>query len=135
MRTSNAIELKDKIGIFDTLGFDTYDDQESLARILLQATPDNPIIAKTNPSLATPIYLLQTPVSGQAMLAILGRIKKARLGFKSFIPSEEVRLAASKAIDDVAGCLGTVVPLLANTFADSDIHNIRGAFAQAWQSR
>ncbi len=121
-------ELTDKIGIFDTLGFESYADQESLAGILLGVTPDNPIIAQPNPNRATPIYLLQTPVSGQAMLAILARIKKARLGFKSFIPSEEVRLSATKAIDDVAGCLGTVVPLLANTFADSDIHNIRAAF-------
>jgi hypothetical protein len=121
-------ELNDKIGIFDTLGFDTYDDQESLAAILAEASADNPIPIRGTPNRAAPIYLLQTPVSGQAMLAVLGRIKKSRLGFKSFIPAEEVRLSATKAVDDVAGCLGAVVPLLAKTFADSDIHNIRAAF-------
>jgi hypothetical protein len=121
-------ELNDKIGIFDTLGFKTYADQESLAADLVGITTDNPIPLRTTPNRTTPIYLLLTPVSGQAMLAILGRIKKSRLGFKSFIPAEEVRLSATKAVDDVAGCLGVVVPLLAQTFADSEIHNIRAAF-------
>ena len=121
-------ELTNKIGIFDTLGFEAYADQNSLADILVGVTPDTPIIARAKSNRTTPIYLLQTPVSGQAMIAILARIKKARLGFKSFIPHEEVRLSATKAVDDVAGCLGAVVPLLANTFADSNIHNIRAAF-------
>ncbi len=121
-------ELNDKIGIFDTLGFETYADQECLSTILAGLTADNPIPIRSIPSHTVPIYLLQTPISGQAMLAIFGRIKKSRLGFKSFIPGEEVRLSATKAVDDVATCLGAIVPLLAKTFADSEIHNIRAAF-------
>jgi hypothetical protein len=112
-------ELQDKIGIFDTLGFKTYADQENLAAILADVTADNPIAIRVSPDQTPPVYLLQTPVSGQAMLAIFGRIKKSRLGFKSFIPAEEVRLSAAKAVDDVSGCLGVLVPLLAKTFADS----------------
>src|SRR5258706_11820930 len=121
-------ELNDKIGIFDTLGFESYDDQESLVGILSDVTSDNPIPIRSIPNRTTPVYLLQTPISGQGMLAILGRIKKSRLGFKSFIPVEEVRLSATKAIDDVANCLGAIVPLLPKTFVDFDIHNVRAAF-------
>ena len=121
-------ELSDKIGIFDTLGFRTYSDEENLAAILAGITADNPIPIGRGPNRTPPIYLLQTPVSGQAMLAVFSRIKKSRLGFKSFIPVEEVRLSAVKAVDDVSGCLGVVVPLLAHPFADADIHNIRAAF-------
>lgn len=121
-------ELNDRIGIFDTLGFVTYANHESLAATLIGVTAENPIPLRTTSSRTTPIFLLQTPVSGEAMLAILGRIKKSRLAFKSFIPAEEVRLSAPKAIDDVAGCLGVVVPLLGRTFADFEIHNIRAAF-------
>jgi hypothetical protein len=119
-------ELVDKIGIFDTLGFETYADQASLTDILARLAADHPISIRA--SRKTPIYLLQTPLSGQAMLAIIGRIKKSRLAFKSFIPQEDVRLSATKAVDDVAGCLGALVPLLSKTFADSDTHNIRAAF-------
>src|SRR5258706_9966744 len=121
-------DLIDKIGIFDTLGFGSYADQESLAGILSGVTLENSIPIRPIPNRTSPVYLLQTPISGQGMLAIIGRIKKSRLGYRSFIPAEEVRLSSAKAIDDVACCFGAVVPLLPNTFADSDVHNIRAAF-------
>ena len=121
-------ELTDKIGVFDTLGFDTYTDQESLSDKLLKVTAERPIPLRPTIDRTMPLYLLRTPTANEAMLAILGRIKKSRLDFKSFIPSEEVRLSAQKAIDDVSGCLGAVVPLLSKTFADSEVHNIRAAF-------
>lgn len=121
-------ELTNKIGIFDTLGYQAYANQESLAEILLGVTSDNPIRVQTKPNQSTAVYLLQPPIPGQDLLSIMARIKRARLVFKSFIPSEDVRLSAAKAIDDVAGCLGIVVPLLANSFADFSIHNIRAAF-------
>ena len=69
-----------------------------------------------------------TPQSNGAMLAIAGRVKKARLGFKSFIPQEESRLSAIKAVDNVSACLGAIVPLLPHSFADAEVHNIRAAF-------
>ena len=122
------VELANKIGIFDTLGYECYANQESLTDILLAVRPDKHIISQTKPNQSTAIYLLQTPIPGQSLLVVMARIKKARLAFKSFIPSEEVRLSATKAIDDVAGCLGIIVPLLAKSFVDSTIHNIRAAF-------
>ena len=124
----NDVELAGQIGIFDTLGFETYANEQELVAILTGVTGESPIPIRATPGRAAPIYLLQTPVSAQAMLAILGRIKKSRLGFKSFIPAEEVRLSAPKAVDDVAASLGVVVPLLATAFADFNIHNIRAAF-------
>jgi hypothetical protein len=118
----------DKIGIFDTLGFETYTNEETLAHHLETISAERPIPLRTASRNQTPVYLLRTPTSGQAMLAILGRIKKSRLDFRSFIPGEEVRLSATKAIDDVSESLGVVVPLLSKTFADYEIHNIRAAF-------
>ncbi|WP_020591547.1 P-loop ATPase, Sll1717 family [Kiloniella laminariae] len=123
-----CIEKANKIGIFDTLGFVEYSDQEELADILLRLDNSNPIMINKNSKQNTAVYLLQTPTSGQAMLSITASIKKARLKFKSFIPVEEVRLAATKAIDEVANSLGVVIPLLSESFADYDIHNIRAAF-------
>jgi hypothetical protein len=62
------------------------------------------------------------------MIAITARIKKARLGFKGYMPTDESRLSAVKAVDDVSSCLGTVIPLLATEFGDAEVHNIRAAF-------
>jgi hypothetical protein len=130
-RNSNfrrEVETIDKIGIFDTLGFEAYSNQEDLAALILRATSDGSIRLASKLNVKAPIYVLNTPNTGQAMLAIASRIKKARLGFRNFFPQEEPRLSAIKAVDDVAASLGVVVPLLSKEFADAPIHNIRAAF-------
>ena len=43
-------------------------------------------------------------------------------------PTDDSRLSAVKAIDDISSCLGTVVPLLSTQFGDAEVHNIRAAF-------
>jgi hypothetical protein len=122
------METIDKIGIFDTLGFESYSNEEDLAGLILGARSDGSIKLSTSLNVRAPIYVLNTPSVGQAMLAITSRIKKARLGFRNFFPQEEPRLSAVKAVDDVSTSLGVVVPLLSKEFADADIHNIRAAF-------
>jgi hypothetical protein len=121
-------ELIDKIGIFDTLGYEPYSNEEDLAALLMGATSGGAIRLASVLNAKAPIYVLNTPTTGQAMLAIVSRIKKARLGFRNFFPQEEPRLSAIKAVDDVSASLGVVVPLLSKNFADADIHNIRAAF-------
>jgi hypothetical protein len=122
------VETIDKIGIFDTLGFNAYSNEEDLAGLILNASGDGSIRLASNLNVKAPIYVLNTPTTGQAMLAIISRIKRARLGFRSFFPQEEPRLSAIKAVDDVSASLGVVVPLLSKDFADAEIHNIRAAF-------
>jgi hypothetical protein len=117
-----------RIGIFDTLGFESYTEGSSLAAILEGAKPDNALSLHSAPNIKAPVYLLNTPQSNAPMLAIIGRVKKARLGFKSFIPQEESRLSAIKAVDDVSASLGVIVPLLPASFVDAEVHNIRAAF-------
>lgn len=75
-------ELIDKIGIFDTLGFEPYSNEEDLASILIGASSGNAIRLGSVLNAKAPIYVLNTPTTGQAMLAIVSRIKKARLGFR-----------------------------------------------------
>lgn len=117
-----------RIGIFDTLGFESYSEGSSLAAYLRNAKPEKPLPLRSKINPKASIYTLNTPQSNDAMLAILARVKKTRLGFKSFIPAEESRLSAVKAIDDVSACLGVVVPLLPDNFVDAPVHNIRAAF-------
>ena len=117
-----------RIGIFDTLGFETYTEGASLAALLQKSQPEKALPLNKTLNTKTPVYVLNTPQSNAAMLAIVGRVKKARLGFKSFIPQEESRLSAIKAVDDVAACLGAIVPLLPKAFVDAEVHNIRAAF-------
>ena len=59
---------------------------------------------------------------------IVSRVKKVRMNFRSFTPSEHSRLSAMEAITHVANSFGVLVPLLQPVIVDSDIHNIRAAF-------
>jgi molybdopterin-guanine dinucleotide biosynthesis protein len=59
---------------------------------------------------------------------IVARVKKARINYRSFAPSENSRLAAMEAIIHVANSFGVLIPLLPDGIKDSEIHNIRGAF-------
>ena len=130
-RNSNfqrAGNLIDKIGIFDTLGFQSYSDQDGLRQLISSFDGTNPIPLKSAPNVRSPVYLLRTPQSNSSQLAIISRVKKARLGFKGYMPSDDPRLSASQAIDDVSACIGAVIPLLPQDFADAEIHNIRAAF-------
>lgn len=117
-----------RIGIFDTLGFESYTEGTTLAGILQSARPEHPLPLNKTPNSKAPVYVLNTPESNAPMLAIWGRVKRARLGYKSFIPQEESRLSAIKAVDDVSACLGAIVPLLPASFVDAEVHNIRAAF-------
>lgn len=120
--------LADRIGIFDTLGFETYNDEQRLAELIKNYRLDGGIPLRPRINLKSPIYVLQTPQSNWAMIAITARIKKARLGYKGYLPTDDPRMSAVKAIDDISSCLGTVVPLLSTQFGDAEVHNIRAAF-------
>lgn len=120
--------LIDRIGIFDTLGFESYTEGNSLSDLLIKASPDGSLPLKKTLNHKNPVYILKTPQSNAPLLKIIARVKKARLGFRSFIPQEEARLSAIKAIDDVSSCLGCIIPLLPQNFVDYEVHNIRSAF-------
>lgn len=117
-----------KVGIFDTLGYAEYDNSIALTELLnanIDATP-----LQTNYALddKAPVYLLETPHRGEAMSHIISRIKKTRLQYRSFSPSEEIRIAAIEAIKHVSSSHGVVVPLLSPGMRDAAIHNMRAAF-------
>lgn len=117
-----------RIGIFDTLGYKTYENSSSLAKLITSGIDQT--LSEINPPLdhKAPVYLLESPFQDDAMGRIISRIKKARLQYRSFSPSEETRMAAPEVIKHVASSHGVVVPLLISTMRDANIHNIRAAF-------
>lgn len=117
-----------KIGIFDTLGYETYSNSKDLASILSSIIDATPLKTTVIPNRSTPVYVLETPLRGTVMTHIIARVKKARLQYRSFTPTEEARLSAIDAINHVASSYGVVVPLLSSNMTGADIHNIRAAF-------
>lgn len=117
-----------KVGIFDTLGYVSYEDSRALSNRLLSISDQAPLEVQHPLDRKAPVYLLETPVRGDVMTRITSRVKKARLQYRSFSPSEEPRLAAIDAIKHVSSSHGVVVPLLSESMRDAEIHNIRSAF-------
>lgn len=117
-----------KIGIFDTLGYLEYDDSDHLSFLLRERLNVKPLQRSTKKNDKLQVYVVQTPVRGDAMSRIIARIKKTIFYFTSFDPSEQNRMSAVDAFEAVATSAGIVVPLLADEIVDSEIHNIRAAF-------
>lgn len=117
-----------KVGIFDTLGYEQYRDSDDLFRKLSYPIDTTPIPITPVPDKKAPLYLLETPVRTEGMGYIVSRVKKARVNYRSFAPSEHSRLAAMDAITHVANSFGVLVPLMNDYLKDSRIHNVRAAF-------
>ena len=126
---SSAVNsIANRVGIFDTLGYDQYATSEQLARLMTGIKDCKPIDTTSALNRTSPIYILETPIRGHVITNIVSRVKKARLFFRSFLPAEEPRLSASDAISHVSSSFGVIVPLLSPNTEDADIHNLRAAF-------
>ena len=121
-------DLARLVGIFDTLGYENYENSDQLTELLLDQLDLAPLGTVGSLDRKSPTYILETPQRSEAMLRMVGRIKKARLQYRSFAPSEDTRLAALEAIAHVSNSYGVLIPLLEPAATDSTIHNMRAAF-------
>jgi hypothetical protein len=115
-------------GIFDTLGYHEYTDQNDLVRRLTSNIDPEPLQFSVELDHHAPVYLVEPPVKGLAVTAMIARLKKARYRYRSFIPGEDVRLSAVDAIRQVASSSGVLVTLEEPAKPHSLVHNIRSMF-------
>jgi hypothetical protein len=130
--TRNATVKKDQlidlVGIFDTLGFKEYQNSQDLLRTIEGISSTEPLLTNYPVNRRAPIYIIETPRRDELTLTLISKIKKARLKYRSFNPSEDVRLSAVDAIKNVASSFGVVTPLLSGDMEGAEVHNIRAAF-------
>jgi len=115
-------------GIFDTLGFHEYSDQDDLVRRLTSNIDPEPLQFSVELDHRAPVYLVEPPVKGLAVTAMIARLKKARYRYRSFIPGEDVRLSAVDAIRQVASSSGVLITLEEFSKPHALVHNIRSMF-------
>jgi len=123
--TSPAIR---EVGIFDTLGYSSYQNSIELVASLKTASKISPLKIANKINIKSPVYLLEGLHKTDWATRIVSRIKKAGFLFRTFDPREQPRLSASDAIDHVSQSHGVVVPLLSKNKVGADVHNMRGAF-------
>lgn len=124
---SKGAKISD-VGIFDTLGFQEYQNSAELIGFVNGAIATKPIDISSMLNIKAPVYLLDTPFKTDWSTRIISRIKKAGFTFRNFDPNEMPRLSAYDAISQVAQSHGVVVPLLSSNLTGYQIHNLRGAF-------
>lgn len=120
--------LRGQMGIFDTLACKEYQNSKELAAVLrdLREEPVRAVSRARNAR--TPVYLTEDRWRTDGATRIIARIKKARLGYRSFDPNEQPRLSAVDAIAQVSQSYGVLVHLVGESRQDSRLTNIRGAF-------
>lgn len=118
----------DEIGIFDTIGYQTYNNRNDIHR-LLRTPPVAPLLPPTvERNRSAPVYLIDSTFQTDHITRLISRVKKARLFFRSFDPVEQPRMSAPDAIVQVAQSFGVLLHLLPTAIEGAPVHNLRAAF-------
>lgn len=124
---SKGLKVTD-VGIFDTLGYKTYQNSQELQRIINGFVDFNAMDLQGVLNSKSPVYIINTPFKTDWSGRIISRIKKSGYIFREFNPNEQPRLSAFEAIEQVFSSYGVVVPLLSDSSEGFETHNIRAAF-------
>jgi hypothetical protein len=122
-------------GIFDTLGYQEYSDQDDLVRRLTSNIDPEPLQFSVELDHRAPVYLVEPPVKGLAVTVMIARLKKARYRYRSFVPGEDIRLSAVDAMRQVASSSGLLVTFEEPTKPHALVHNIRSMFIAGLRGR
>lgn len=117
-----------EVGIFDTLGYDTYQDDDGLANTLTAHVDPTPLPFIVALDRLAPVYVVEPPAKGGISTVMTSRLKKARYRYRSFNPSEDTRLSAVDAIRQVASSAGVMLSLLDGGGEGNFIHDVRTMF-------
>jgi hypothetical protein len=131
VKNSSVIETSPSakdVGVFDTIGYDTYQNSDELRDLILNADPGKPIPIYKKPNIRSPLYVIETKHRTDWQLRLISRIKKTKYLYQTFDPNESPRLSAIAAIDGVSQSFGVIIPLLPHTTEGYAIHNMRAAF-------
>ena len=127
-KTTGDRDIAKRVGIFDTLGFSEYEDEESLAHRLTGEIDETPLSIQYPTDTKAPAYVVEPPIKGAAATMMTSRLKKARYKYRSFNPTEDSRLSAVDAIKQVASSAGVLVSFEREDKDWAHIHNIRTMF-------
>jgi len=124
-----SVQRLQRTGIFDNIGWATYNNSAELADKLKQ-WPDiswsNNYVRRRNHG--QPLFILDTLAKTDFRNQIFHAIENSGLLYRSFDPAEVPRLSASQAIADVSASAGVIIPILTDDIVDAEVHNLRAAF-------
>ncbi|MFA7173966.1 MAG: hypothetical protein WC340_11235 [Kiritimatiellia bacterium] len=117
-----------QLGVYDTLGYDEYQNSNELVRMILNISSSQQLgFSKVNINENAPIYVLEPLYKTDETSYILSRLSKTGYLYRSFDPSEQPRLSLINAFKAVACSVAVIIPLLNNEATDYYMHNLRAA--------
>jgi len=126
---SRAVSEAQRDGIFDNIGFRTYDNADQLAHILSSVEEAHLRELYAKPvNTEQPLYFLNAFRKTDFVNAIASAIKTSRVFFRSFDPAEIPRFSSVNIIAESTASSGAIVPFLASHVDDAERHNLRAAF-------
>lgn len=126
--TGGDREVAKEAGIFDTLGYHGYATFDELRNRLTSHVDEAALPFSLNLDRKAPVYIVEPPTRTAAATMVTSRVKKAGYRYRSFMPTEDARLAASDAVRQVAASSGIVLLLQQSDVAGSNVHNVRAMF-------
>ena len=126
--TEGDKKIAREVGIFDTLGYDPYTDDDGLANSLSAYVDPAPLQLTAALDRLAPVYVVEPPVKGGITTLMTSRLKKARYKYRSFNPAEDSRLSAIDATRQVGTSAGILLSILDQENETNWIHNIRTLF-------
>lgn len=121
-------KIAEVAGIFDTLGYEEYDDDDALAHVLVSYIDPAPQRFPKSLDRLAPVYVVE-PLDKDGIATLMtSRLKKARHRYRRFDPTEDTRLSAVDAIRQVAVSSGVLVSMLSDQTETGVVHNTRSLF-------
>lgn len=121
-------KIAGEVGIFDTLGYESYGDEDELANILTAHVNPAPLPFAIALDRLAPVYVVEPPQKSGVFTVMTSRLKKARYRYRTFSPSEDARLSAVDAIRQVASSAGVLLSLVDGDSEDGIVHDTRTLF-------
>ncbi len=126
--TEGDRRLAQSVGVFDTLGYEEYTDQDELVARLTAFIDRAPLPIPEALDRLAPVYIVEPLEKDGIATQMTSRLKKARYRYRRFDPTEDARLSAVDAIRQVAASSGVLLSLLGERGEQDSIHNIRTLF-------
>ena len=124
-----AVETVQRLGLFDTIGWATYNNSSELSNKLgnWQSFIWSNNYAKDR-DYVQPLFILDTLIKTDFRNHIFHAVKNSRVNFRSFDPTEVPRLSAAQAISEVSSSAGVIVTVLQEEIVDCERNNLRASF-------
>ncbi|MDP4114531.1 MAG: hypothetical protein Q8903_00265 [Bacteroidota bacterium] len=119
----------DEIGIFDTIGYESFSNSKELVSKINSKKAYSPVIPiSTDIKKQQPIYYIKSHIDTDGSLKLNSCLKKSYFHFRSFDPKETTRLSLHEAYKQVMQSASIVAHLMDSNRNGSVVNNARAAF-------